>query len=74
MPGSNGKTKLCTYFCSNEMIKFDAFVFELREAIRNDGTLMLTMRTRSEETFETGKDGEEYRVMKEKDDRILRNI
>lgn len=26
-------------FCSNEMVKFDAFVFELREAIRNDGTV-----------------------------------
>lgn len=57
------------------MVKFDAFVFELREVIRNDGTLMLTMRTsHSETTFETGKDSEEYRIMKKKDDRILRNI
>lgn len=55
------------------MVKFDAFVFELREAIRNDGTLMLTMRTTSR-SEETGKDGEEYRVIKKKDDRILPNI
>jgi len=35
-------TMLCTHFCSNEMIKFDALVFELREAIRNSGMSMLT--------------------------------
>jgi len=58
-----------------EMVKFDALVFELREVIRNDGTLMLTTRmSRSEATFEMGKDDEKYRAIKEKGDGILRNI
>lgn len=48
--GSNGRKKSCTHFRSNEMVKFDALVFdalvfEPREAIRNGGTMWSMLTT-----------------------------